>query len=232
MLEIKNLNVYYGESHILRDVNFAVGKGSAVCLMGRNGVGKTTLLKAIMGLLAARSGSIHFEGEEITRTQTFKRARLGIGYVPQGREIIPQLTVGENLTMGLEAVASRKDKKVPEEVYELFPVLYDMLGRKGGDLSGGQQQQLSIARVLVAKPKLLILDEPTEGIQPNVIQSIADVITTLRKESPLSILMVEQYLEFALELSDHYFIMSRGSIVSEGKTENLSQDDVQKHLTV
>lgn len=232
MLQIKNLNVYYGESHILRDVNFVVEPGSAVCLMGRNGVGKTTLLKAIMGLLPAREGSIAFEERDITRVQTFRRARLGIGYVPQGREIIPRLTVGENLLIGLEADESKKTKKVSEEIYDLFPVLYDMLDRMGGDLSGGQQQQLAIARALVAKPKLLILDEPTEGIQPNVIQAIADVITRLRKESSLSILMVEQYLEFALELSDHYYIMSRGSIVSEGKTEDLSQSDVQQHLTV
>lgn len=232
MLQIKDLNVYYGESHILRDVDFAVGPASVVCLMGRNGVGKTTLLKAIMGLLPARSGRIHFEGGDITRMRTFRRARLGIGYVPQGREIIPQLTVGENLVMGLEAISSKKDKQISEEIYELFPSLYDMLNRKGGDLSGGQQQQLAIARALVAKPKLLILDEPTEGIQPNVIQSIAEVISKLRKEASLSILMVEQYLEFALELSDHYTIMSRGSIVAAGKTEDLSHSDVQKHLTV
>ncbi len=229
MLKIEKLNVYYGESHILRDVSMHIPPGKVVCLMGRNGVGKTTTLKTVMGLLSSRSGSVVFDGKDITKMPTYKRARAGIGYVPQGREIIPQLTVEENLIVGLEAAQTRS-RKIPDDVYETFPVLYEMLKRRGGDLSGGQQQQLAIARVLVARPKLLILDEPTEGIQPNIIQDIENVIRKLSKT--MSILMVEQYLEFAWSLADNYYIMSRGSIIANGETKDLSHSEVQEHLTV
>lgn len=231
MLRIEGLNVYYGESHILRDVSLDVAEGSVACLIGRNGVGKTTLLRALMGVLPARSGRIEFQGVDITRKPSYRRARLGIGYVPQGREIISQLTVRENLIVGLEASRDRR-AELPDDVFELFPVLYDMLDRRGGDLSGGQQQQLAIARALVARPKLLVLDEPTEGIQPSVIQDIEKVIAKLRESQSLSILMVEQYLEFAWRLADRYFIMARGSIVAEGKTEDVSHDAVQEHLVL
>jgi len=256
MLKTRNLNVYYGESHILRDVDIDVAEGSCVCLIGRNGVGKTTLLKTIMGLLPPRSGSIELGGEDVTRLPPHRRARSGIGYVPQGREIIPQLSVKENLYVGLEAARIRS-REIPDEVYELFPALYEMLDRKGGDLSGGQQQQLAIARVLVARPRLLILDEPTEGIQPNVIQDIEevigklqsnqkkdlevvqseldfiqDVIGKLRDDKSLTILMVEQYLEFAWRLADRYYIMARGSIKDQGDTKDISHEAVHEHLTV
>lgn len=231
MLKASGVNTFYGESHILRDVDLHVPAGQVVSLMGRNGVGKTTFLKTVTGLLAARGGTIEFDGADITRYPTHRRARAGIGYVPQGREIIPQLTVEENLIVGLEASAGRV-RTVSDEIYDLFPVLATMLKRRGGDLSGGQQQQLAIARALVSRPKLLILDEPTEGIQPNVIQDIEAVLARLKSEGGMSILMVEQYLEFAWRLSDKYYIMARGSIVDHGSTKDRSHTEVHEHLVV
>ena len=230
MLEIDHLNVYYGQSHILRDIRLAVPPGTVVCLMGRNGVGKTTLLKTIMGLIRPRSGRISLEGRDITHLSPDARARAGIGYAPQGREIFPHLTVAENLRVGLQA--QRKADTVPEEIYDLFPVLKSMLGRKGGVLSGGQQQQLSIARALITGPKLLVLDEPTEGIQPSIILDIERILRELKTRKTFSILLVEQYLEFAVNLADQFYIMQKGTIVSEGTVEELKGELVKKHLTV
>jgi urea transport system ATP-binding protein len=231
MLKIDHLNVYYGESHILRDVSLEVPPGQVVCLMGRNGVGKTTLLKSIMGLLPVRRGAISFDGENITAQLPNQRAKRGIGYVPQGREIFPQLTVYENLLIGLQARTDRK-KEVPESVYELFPALKTMLDRRGGDLSGGQQQQLAIGRALVSEPRLLLLDEPTEGIQPSIILEIEAVLKRIRQTRKTSILLVEQYLQFAQRLGDSYYIMERGTIVSQGLTQELTAEVVRRHLTV
>jgi urea transport system ATP-binding protein len=229
MLSIDSLDVAYGESLILRGVSLRVPPGRVVCLMGRNGVGKTTLLKTIMGLLTPRRGRVVFDGEDLTRTTPDHRARRGIGYVPQGREILPHLTVAENLQVGLLGAGGGR-RRVPEHVFDLFPKLRTLLGRKGGVLSGGEQQQLAIARVLVAEPKLLLLDEPTEGIQPSVILQIEEVIERIKKT--VAILLVEQYLEFAWRLADSYAIMQKGSIVSEGATEELRPELVRQHLTV
>lgn len=231
MLSIENLNVYYGQSHILRQVSLQVPTGQIVCLMGRNGAGKTTLLKGIMGLLPVRSGRVIFQGKDITRRNTHERVRMGIGYVPQGREIFPQLNVGENLRLGLEA---RKDKRqtIPEEVFHLFPVLKTMLQRPGGVLSGGQQQQLAIARALVGEPQLLLLDEPTEGIQPSIILEIEEVIAHLKAEGKITILLVEQYIEFAERLADRYYIMDKGTIVAQGTRQEIGEEIVRRHLTV
>ena len=233
MLKIDHLNVYYGESHILRDVSLEIPPGQVVCLMGRNGVGKTTLLKSIMGLLPVRRGAIYFDGENITAPASLpnRRAKRGIGYVPQGREIFPQLTVYENLLIGLQARTDRK-KEVPQAVYELFPVLKTMLDRRGGDLSGGQQQQLAIGRALVSEPRLLLLDEPAEGIQPSIILEIEAVLERIRQTRKTSILLVEQYLQFAQRLGDSYYIMERGTIVSQGLTQELTEEVVRRHLTV
>ena len=229
MLKINELDAYYGESIILNQVNLAVGKGQVVCLLGRNGVGKSTFLKSIMGLVHTPKGSIRFDGSEIISQPTYIRARQGIGYVPQGRDIFPQLTVEENLLLGLE-VCGGKGKI--EQTYELFPVLETMLNRKGGALSGGQQQLLAIARALVSKPKMLILDEPTEGIQPSVIQDIGRVIKHLKREGNITILIVEQYLEFVVDVSDYYYVMDKGRIVLEGTTENLDQEEIQKKIAI
>lgn len=231
MLKIDRLNVYYGESYILRDVSLEVPQGEVVCLMGRNGVGKTTLLKSIMGLLPASSGAIYFDGENITSQLPNQRAKRGIAYVPQGREIFAQLTVYENLLIGLQARTDKK-REMPEEIFNLFPVLKTMLNRRGGDLSGGQQQQLAIGRALVSQPKLLLLDEPTEGIQPSIILEIEEVLQRIRQTKTTSILLVEQYLQFAKRLGDFYYIMQKGTIVSEGTTEELTEDVVKMHLTV
>lgn len=232
MLSIEGLNVYYGESHILRNVGLEVPPGKVVCLMGRNGAGKTTLLKSIMGLLRPRSGRVSFDGKDITARLPEERARQGIGYVPQGREILPDLSVRENLVLGLVARGGNGDR-VPEEVFDLFPILKTMLGRKkAGDLSGGQQQQLSIARALVTDPRLLLLDEPTEGIQPSIISEIEDVIGRIKAEGKMSILLVEQYLEFALRLADFYYIMEKGAVVAHGPCRELSEELAQKYLTV
>lgn len=229
MLRIENLSVAYGESLILRDVSLEVGPSQVVCLMGRNGVGKTTLLKSIMGLLRPRSGRIEFLEQDITRARPDVRARAGIGYVPQGREIFPQLTVLENLQVGMLANPERP-KQEPEEVFEYFPMLKEFLDRKGGVLSGGQQQQLAIARALVANPKLLILDEPTEGIQPSIIALIGDVLTRLKKAGRMSVLLVEQYLDFALQLADRYFVMEKGAIVLSGESAEMDKEAIKPYL--
>jgi len=231
MLRIERLNVYYGESHILRDVDLEVPPGKIVCLMGRNGVGKTTLLKTVMGLLAARSGRLLLGDREITREQPFRRARLGVGYAPQGREIFPQLSIHENLLIGLDGCRNG-DRTIPEEIFELFPVLREMLKRKGGDLSGGQQQQLAIARALVARPTLLLLDEPTEGIQPSIIQEIERAIRRLRERGTVGILLVEQYLDFAQRLADAFAVMEKGEIVKRGPIAELTPDVIKRHLAV
>ena len=231
MIQIEQLNQYYGESHILWDVSLVIPAGSCTCLMGRNGVGKTTLLKTIMGILPAASGSLRFEDLELTSRPAELRARLGIGYVPQGREIFPQLTVEENLRIGLPA---RRDgrRAIPDMVFDFFPVLQQMLGRRGGDLSGGQQQQLAIGRALVLDPKLLILDEPTEGIQPNIVQEIGDILLRLNHEQGLTILLVEQKLPFARRVADAFAVMEKGSVVAEGPIAGLTDEIVRRHLSV
>jgi urea transport system ATP-binding protein len=230
MLEVSALNQYYGESHTLWDMDLNVPEGSCVCLMGRNGVGKTTLLKSVMGALPIRSGKIGFMGSDMAAARPEMRARKGIGWVPQGREVFSQMTVAENLRTGLAARADKK-QDVPERVFELFPVLKSMLGRRGGDLSGGQQQQLAMGRALALDPKLLILDEPTEGIQPNIVSMIGDVLISL-KERGLTILLVEQKLPFARRVGDYFCIMDRGRAVATGKMSELSDDMVNKHLKV
>jgi urea transport system ATP-binding protein len=230
MLSLTHLNQFYGGSHTLWDLDMTVPKGSCTCLMGRNGMGKTTLLKCIMGLLPLATGELTFDGRDLRASAAESRARLGIGYVPQGREIFSQLTVEENLRIGL---AARRDgaRAVPEHIYELFPVLKRMLGRRGGDLSGGQQQQLAIGRALVIEPTLLILDEPTEGIQPNIVHEIGDVITRLRAAG-LTVLLVEQKLPFARRVASDVRILDKGRLVVAGKIAELTDELVQKHLTV
>ncbi|HSC67785.1 MAG TPA: urea ABC transporter ATP-binding subunit UrtE [Cellvibrio sp.] len=231
MLNIKNINQYYGQSHILWDLSLDLKAGTCGCLIGRNGVGKTTLLKCITGLLPVRDGAIHLNGSDINKISTENRARAGIGFVPQGREIFPLLTVEENLKISLGA---RKDKAraIPALIYELFPVLKEMKHRRGGDLSGGQQQQLAIGRALVLDPKLLILDEPTEGIQPNVVRDIGEVIRKLNRELGLTVLLVEQKLPFARRVADDFFIMEKGSVVATGPIADLKDDLVQRYLSV
>jgi urea transport system ATP-binding protein len=233
MLEISELNFYYGESHILRDVRMTVPRGQMVCLIGRNGVGKTTLLKNIMGVLRPRTGEIRFEGQGVNSLPPDRRARMGIGYVPQGREVIPRLTVRENLLIGQEALGRRGKpvKEVPTEIYELFPVLETMLDRMGGDLSGGQQQQLAIARAIMGRPKLLVLDEPTEGIQPSIILDIEAAVKKIIKTTGISVLLVEQHLHFVRQ-ADYYYAMQRGTIVANGPTQELTNDVIQEFLAV
>ncbi len=232
-LKVSDLNVYYGESHILRNVDMTIPPGKMVCLIGRNGVGKTTLLKTVMGLLAPRSGQISYQGRSLLPLPTHKRAKLGIGYVPQGREIIPRLTVKENLLIGLEAQAkgSGHKKEIPEDILQLFPVLKEMLTRMGGDLSGGQQQQLAIARALMGRPQLLVLDEPTEGIQPSIILDIENAVRQIVETSGVSVLLVEQHLHFAQQ-ADYYYAMQKGGIVASGAARELSGDVIQKFLAV
>lgn len=231
VLKINNINQYYGQSHILWDLNLELRSGTCGCLIGRNGVGKTTLLKCITGLLPIRNGNIQLNGYDINKLSTETRARSGIGFVPQGREIFPLLTVEENLRISLGA---RKDKarSIPSLIYELFPVLKEMKHRRGGDLSGGQQQQLAIGRALVLDPKLLILDEPTEGIQPNVVRDIGEVIRKLNREMGLTVLLVEQKLPFARRVADDFFIMEKGSVVATGPISGLNDDLVQRYLSV
>ena len=231
MLTIKSLNQFYGGSHTLWDVDMVVPTGSITCLMGRNGMGKTTLLKCIMGLLNAQSGSIQFADNDLTRASAEQRARFGIGYVPQGREIFSQLTVEENLRIGLPI---RKDKRrsIPEHIYEMFPVLKQMLRRRGGDLSGGQQQQLAIGRALILEPRFLILDEPTEGIQPNIVHDIGEVIQKLIREHNLTVLLVEQKLPFARRVATDLRILDKGRLVVADKISALSDEMVKQHLTV
>jgi len=231
VLNVAGVNQFYGESHTLWDLDLEVPQGRCTCLMGRNGVGKTTLLKCIMGLLPVRAGRIEYAGTDITRLTAEKRAPLGIGYVPQGRQIFPLLTVEENLQIGLPARGD-KSRRVPEYIFELFPVLRDMLGRRGGDLSGGQQQQLAIGRALVVDPKLLILDEPTEGIQPNIVHEIGDIIRKLNREIGLTVLLVEQKLPFARRVADRFCILDRGRRVAAGAMDELGEDLVQRYLTV
>jgi urea transport system ATP-binding protein len=230
MLEVAGLNQFYGQSHTLWDMDLKVPEGSCVCLMGRNGVGKTTLLKSVMGALPVRSGKINFMGSDIAPARAEMRARKGIGWVPQGREVFSQMTVLENLRTGLAARADKK-QEIPEKIFELFPVLKSMLQRRGGDLSGGQQQQLAMGRALAIDPKLLILDEPTEGIQPNIVSMIGDVLIGL-KEQGLTLLLVEQKLPFARRVGDYFCIMDRGRAVATGKMSELSDDIVNKHLKV
>ena len=231
MLQIKNINQYYGQSHILWDLSLKIKEGTCGCLIGRNGVGKTTLLKCITGILPTRDGEIEFNGQTINKLSTESRARGGIGFVPQGREIFPLLTVEENLKISLGARAD-KLKTIPSQIYELFPVLKEMKNRRGGDLSGGQQQQLAIGRALVLDPKLLILDEPTEGIQPNIVRDIGEVIRKLNRELGLTVLLVEQKLPFARRVADDFFIMEKGSVVATGPIAELHEGLVQKYLSV
>lgn len=235
MLRVSGVNVFYGESHILRDVDISVPKGKMVCLIGRNGVGKTTLLKTIMGLLIPRSGEIVYGGRSLLGLAPYQRAKLGIGYVPQGREIIPRLTVEENLLIGREADPNQKGNlkqaAISEEIFDLFPVLKTMLSRMGGDLSGGQQQQLAIARALMGNPKLLVLDEPTEGIQPSIILDIESAVRSIVEKTGISVLLVEQHLHFVRQ-ADFYYAMQKGGIVASGSTEELSNDVIQKFLAV
>ena len=221
---VSGLNQYYGGSHILRNVSFEVPPGKVTALLGRNGVGKTTLLRTLMGLVPARSGRIMFEERDLTHARPYERARAGIGYVPQGREIFPRLTVEENLLMGA--------KRVPEAVLGMFPVLKQMFGRRGGDLSGGQQQQLAIGRALAMRPRLLILDEPTEGIQPSIIKEIERAIRTLAATGEMAILLVEQYYDFARSLADQYLVMQRGALVARGAGADMERDGVKRLLAV
>ena len=230
MLAVTNLNQYYGGSHILRNVSFEAPAGKVTALLGRNGVGKSTLLKTLMGLLPAKSGQVLFQQKDITAVKPYERVRAGIGYVPQGREIFPRLTVEENLQMGL--AARPPGTSIPERIFEMFPVLRSMLRRRGGDLSGGQQQQLAIGRALAVGPRLLILDEPTEGIQPSIIKDIERAIRTLAESGEMAILLVEQYYDFARSLADQYLVMERGEIVARGAGANMDRDEVRRLLAV
>ena len=231
MLSVENLSVSYDGSRIVRSVSLKVTDRSLVCLMGRNGVGKTTTLKAIIGLVRTDSGTIKLGDSELNAQKPEQRARNGLGYVPQGRDIFPNLTVWENLKISLVVHGAKANGQV-DRVLELFPVLKEMLKRKGGVLSGGQQQQLAIARALLTNPRILILDEPTEGIQPNIIDQIGETLLKIKKEGQISILLVEQYLDFCLEVGDTFYIMDRGSIVVDGPISELSEDLVRQHLTV
>lgn len=230
LLQVEGLNQYYGGSHILRDLSFTARAGEVTVLLGRNGVGKTTLLKTLMGVLPAKTGRVVFDGRELGRDRPEARVKAGIGYVPQGREIFGRLTVAENLRMGLATRPA--SSAVPPQLFELFPVLQSMLGRRGGDLSGGQQQQLAIARALAAGPKLVLLDEPTEGIQPSIIKDIGRVIRMLAREQGLAILLVEQYYDFAAELADRYLVMERGEIVARGLGRDMAADGVRERMAI
>ena len=230
MLKVQNLHQYYGGSHILRDVNFTAEIGKVTVLLGRNGVGKTTLLKSLMGLVPIRSGGIEWQGRDIARRTPYERARSGIGYVPQGREIFSRLSVEDNLRMGLSYCSA--GTRIPGELYELFPVLRQMLHRRGGDLSGGQQQQLAIARALAPQPKILILDEPTEGIQPSIIKDIGHVIRMLANRGDMAILLCEQYYDFAEELADHYVVMERGEVIASGPGSEMQEKNVRSLVAI
>jgi urea transport system ATP-binding protein len=229
MLSVQNLSLHYGAAQALRGISLEAREGEVTCVLGRNGVGKTSLLRAVVGQRPISRGSILFEGQEILDLKPYQRAALGIAYVPQGREIFPLLTVKENLETGY-APLPRGKRSIPEEVFELFPVLKTMLGRRGGDLSGGQQQQLAIGRALVARPRLLVLDEPTEGIQPSIIKDIGRAIAYLRRKGDMAILLVEQYFEFARELADRFVVMERGEIIAAGDRAALAGDDVRQRL--
>ncbi|AJJ17412.1 MULTISPECIES: urea ABC transporter ATP-binding subunit UrtE [Yersinia] len=227
MLQVNELDQYYGGSHILRGLSFEAAIGEVTCLLGRNGVGKTTLLKCLMGLVPVKNGSITWEGKNISHQSPHQRVKGGIAYVPQGREIFPRLTVEENILLGLSRFPGAQSKVVPESIYQLFPVLHDMRHRRGGDLSGGQQQQLAIGRALACQPRLLILDEPTEGIQPSVIKEIGVVIKKLAAQGDMAILLVEQFYDFAAELADNYLVMSRGKIIQRGHGTDMELDGVR-----
>ncbi len=230
LLEVKDINQYYGGSHILRNVNLQAELGQVTVVLGRNGVGKTTLLKSLMGLVPIKSGSITLDGVPIAGATPYELARMGMGFVPQGREIFGRLTVQENLLMGL--AYKKGGTPIPPELFELFPVLKQMLGRRGGDLSGGQQQQLAIARALAAGPRLLILDEPTEGIQPSIIKDIGRVIRMLADRGDMAILLVEQYYDFAEELADAYVVMERGAVIAAGRGQDMEADGVRKRVAI
>jgi len=232
MLDVENINQYYGGSHTLRGISLSLARGECLALLGRNGVGKTTLLKCLMGVLPVARGGVRLDGIDITRLAPHQRARLGMAYVPQGREIFARLTVGENIAMGMAAKPAAQARRIKKEIFELFPVLESMLGRRGGDLSGGQQQQLAIARALVAEPKLIILDEPTEGIQPSIIKDIGRVIHMLRQRGDIGILLCEQYFDFARELADQFIVLSRGEVVARGAQADMDSEGVRKFLSV
>jgi urea transport system ATP-binding protein len=235
MLAINNLNVYYGQSQIINDVTVKVAQGQAVCLMGRNGVGKTTLLRTIIGSLNSRGGRIVYEDNDLTQQAAHRRARIGIGYVPQGRGIFPYLTVFENLLIGFEAapkMTAAEQQEAIEDVYELFPMVKQMRSRMAGSLSGGQQQQLAIARTLVRRPALVLLDEPTEGIQPSIVEEIERVIHELKVQRGIAVLLIEQFLDFALSVADYCYVMEKGRIVSEGAASDLNEDVIREHLSV
>jgi urea transport system ATP-binding protein len=231
MLTVESIDLHYGAAQALRQVSVAAERGKITCVLGRNGVGKSSLLRAIVGHQVVSGGRILFDGQDITRMKAYERARRGIAYVPQGREIFPLLTVRENLETGF-ARLSRDKRRISDELFELFPVLKSMLGRRGGDLSGGQQQQLAIARALVTRPRLLVLDEPTEGIQPSIIKDIDRAITYLRQQGQMAILLVEQYFEFARALADTFAVMERGEIVLAGQGSGMVESDVRRYLTV
>ena len=230
MLSVENLDVFYGESRALNQLSVTVGDGQVACIMGRNGVGKTTLLRTLMGLLPARQGRIAFQGRDVAGLPPYERARLGMAYVPQGREIFPALTVRDNLVLG--ARQKRPARQAVDYVLGLFPALGGMLARRGGDLSGGQQQQLAIARALMADPDLLLLDEPTEGIQPSIVQEIAAALLRIKREGKRSIILVEQYLEFARALCDHFYVMEKGSVAWEGEQSAFDVEQVKRFLSV
>ena len=231
MLEARNVDVYYGASQALRGVSLTAAIGEVTCVLGRNGVGKTTLIRAMVGQQPVRSGAILYNGDNITGVPAYQRARQGIAFVPQGREIFPLLTVEENLKSGFAALPSAA-RKISDEIFELFPVLKSMLGRRGGDLSGGQQQQLAIARALIMQPKVLVLDEPTEGIQPSIIKDIERVIALLRDRGTMAIVLVEQYFDFARRLADRFAVLERGQVVLAGTREDMVESDVRRYLTV
>ena len=231
MLRVENVHLFYGASHILRGVNLCAEKGQVTCILGRNGVGKTSLLRAVLGLQSVGQGRILWEDKNITHLYPHQRARLGLANVPQGREIFPRLTVEENLRTGF-AQLPKALRTVPEDVFQLFPTLKNMLNRRGGDLSGGQQQQLTIARALVTRPRLLVLDEPTEGIQPSIIKEIKNVIERLAARGDMAILLVEQYFEFARDLADRFYVLNRGETVMDGKRGEMNETNVRRHLTV
>ncbi|WP_321405552.1 urea ABC transporter ATP-binding subunit UrtE [Tolumonas auensis] len=231
MLKLSGINQFYGQSHTLWDLNIEIAQGECLCLMGRNGVGKTTLLNVLMGQLPIKSGQIEFDGQDISKFSVERRAEIGIGYVPQGRQIFPLLTVEENLKIGLPARRDNK-RQIPDQVYELFPVLKEMKQRRGGDLSGGQQQQLAIGRALVLDPKLLILDEPTEGIQPNIVSEIGDIIRKLNRDIGLTVLLVEQKLPFARKVGDRFCLLDRGRRVADGLMADLNEGLIKEYLTV
>lgn len=232
MLDVKKVDQFYGSSHTLRGISLTVKRGECMALLGRNGVGKTTLLKCLMGVQSIASGNISFEGTDISKLAPHARAKMGMAYVPQGREIFARLTVEENILLGMATKSSSQARDIQEDIFELFPILRTMLSRRGGDLSGGQQQQLAIARALVAQPKLIIFDEPTEGIQPSIIKDIGRVINLLRNRSDIAILLCEQYFDFARELADRFVVLSRGEVVATGDRSEMDSEEVKRHLSV